>query len=1561
MLFVFSFAAPLHSQTADSFNPGAGNTVYAFAVQADGNLLVGGAFGSLAGSTRNGLGRFHFDYGYDSLDTTFSPGITSPASTPVYCLSVQPDGKILVGGAFTNLTSKSRSRIARLNADGSLDPFFNSGADTNVYVMATQPDGKILVGGSFTTLSGVARAYLGRLNEDGSLDESFSPAINDSVYSLALQPDGKIIAGGNFTSAQGGRNKIARFHPDGSLDDDFDSEADEAVYCLALQADGKILAGGKFNTLGGLTRLHIGRLNTDGSIDADFHPEINGDVRTFAVQANGMILAGGSFDSVSGQSRSNIVRLNLDGTLDTFDPSASAAVYCLALQADGKLLAGGNFTSIGGSSRSRIARLNNNLPAVQSLTLEGSTISWQRGGSSPEASSASLAYSTNGLDWLDLSVPERVSGGWQLTGLALPSNATIRARAYLRGGYGSGSEWFVESGIGSPALSSQPSDRFVGTTAQVRFNVAPVGTGPFSYQWFRDGAALAGATRSFWTASPPSAQNAANAFEVLVSSSLGSIRSQPALLSSFGADSFNPGANSGVYAMALQPGGGLLVGGQFTVLASSQRNFIGRFRPDDALDTTFNPGANNSVFCLNVQPDEKILVGGAFTTLAGQSRSRIGRLNADGSLDTEFNPGADGNVNVCVVQSDGKILVGGSFATLTGQARKGIGRLNADGSLDAAFNPVMNFGTIVNCIALQPDGRILVGGQFSNLGGQSRQRIGRLNSDGSLDGSFNPNANGEVRSIVVQKDGRILVGGHFTTLGGQSCQRIGRLNVNGSLDLAFRPEANNTVRSIILQADGRILLAGAFGTLGGQTHMGVAQLHPDGTVDAIFNPSFTGDIHCLAPRKDGKVFAGGIFGNLWGISRSNIGRLNSSSRVTETLALENSTITWLRGGSSPEANRVSFEYWSGASWSALPAAERIAGGWRATGVDIPSSATLRARAVVLGGYNNGSASVLESSVGSPVITAQTGDLWIPITAGATISVTATGSGPLSYQWYKNGVLISSATNFSLNVSAPLPTGDTYHVVVTNSLGSMQSQTIHVWPRYADSFNPDADGSVNALAIQPDGKIVMGGNFTNSPGNRVARVHSDGRRDDSFNVSVSGGGVRALAVQTDGKIVVGGSFTNLAGQTRTSIGRLNADGTLDQSYAPYIDGTVSCLALQPDGKILVGYAPNSTPPVPVYPLIRLNSDGSWDSSFSRSSPYFLTYLSAVESMQVQTDGKIIAGGRFLPSNLGPTHHLVRFDSSGNLDHIYTWGSSSSDQWVFTLALQPDGAVIVGGLFSYNGNSALSYLVRFNSDGILDTAFAPKPNSYVRALVAQADGKILVGGAFSNLAGGSRNGLGRINSDGSLDTAFDMDVAGTNSAVFSLAIQADGKTLVGGSFTTLYGRARKNIGRLSYTAPPVHSLSRNDSEIQWLRGGISSEVEAATLEISSDQAVWTSVGTGTRIPGGWQWSGVSSSPGAMLRARGFINGNSSSWFLEEVLQTAATPPLILLNDGQFGFGTNGFGFSIEGVSGQTFILEGSSDLLDWIPLLTNTFTNAPRHFSDPRLESLPHQYYRTRTED
>jgi len=355
-----------------SFNPGAGanDDVKCLAVQSDGKIVIGGYFTSVGGVARNYIARLNAD---GSLDTGFDPG--SGTDYSVAALALQSDGKVDIGGNFTSVGGVTRSRVARLNADGSLDATFDLGPTLNnpVSALAVQSDGKILIGGSFTSAGGVARNYIARLNADGSLDTGFDPGsgANKSVSALAVQSDGKVVIGGSFTRVGGvARNGIARLDADGSVDGNFDPEGVDVstgtVTTLAVESNGKIVIGGSFTAVDAHTRNYIARLNADGTVDVSFSPATSANtddyVLALAVQGDGKVIMGyGDNNPITGATSSGVARLNADGSADaSFNTGTGVngtGVDALAFQADGKVVIGGFFTSVNGTGRNAVARL----------------------------------------------------------------------------------------------------------------------------------------------------------------------------------------------------------------------------------------------------------------------------------------------------------------------------------------------------------------------------------------------------------------------------------------------------------------------------------------------------------------------------------------------------------------------------------------------------------------------------------------------------------------------------------------------------------------------------------------------------------------------------------------------------------------------------------------------------------------------------------------------------------------------------------------------------------------------------------------------------------------------------------------------------------------------------------------------------------------------------------------------------------------------------------------------------------------------------------------------------
>jgi len=511
----------------------------------------------------------------------------------------------------------------------------------------------------------------------------------------------------------------------------------------------------------------------------------------------------------------------------------------------------------------------------------------------------------------------------------------------------------------------------------------------------------------------------------------------------------------------------------------------------------------------------------------------------------------------------------------------------------------------------------------------------------------------------------------------------------------------------------------------------------------------------------------------------------------------------------------------------------------------------------------------------------------------------------------------------------------------------------------DTFDPVPNGSVAAMILQPNGMIVVGGNFTTLGGqtrNKIGRLGTDGVLDSAFNPVGPGplglSQVFSLALQTDGRIMVGGFFTSLNGQPRLNFGRLNPNGTLDSAFSAIAGGAsgITSLAIQADGKILIGGGFTLHSGLNRTNIARFNANGTLDTAFNPGAN------AIVYTLAVQPDGKIVAGGQFTSLGGQVRSYLGRLNPDGTPDTNF---NSAAGGFVYSLAVQGDGKILVGGAFTTLGGQTRNRIGRLNTDGTPDMDFNPGvsgsqfPSVYSFAL--QSDGKTLVGGSFTNLAGQTRRYIGRLNANGTLDATFNLAV--TN-PVLSVSLQADGKILIGGSFTNVAGQTRNRIARLNNTEPATQSLTLDGSTVAWLRHGTSPEVWHTNFEFSTNNVDWVSLGEGTRISGGWQLTGLSAPPNSNIRARGLVTGgeyNGSSWFVE-----STTRPIILVNDGNFGIRSNQFGFNISATIGQTFVVEASTNLTDWNAIVTNTSGMGPTYFSDSDVTIFPSRLYRVRLE-
>ena len=358
--------------------------------------------------------------------------------------------------------------------------------------------------------------------------------------------------------------------------------------------------------------------------------------------------------------------------------------------------------------------------------------------------------------------------------------------------------------------------------------------------------------------------------------------------------------------------GKLLVWGSFSRLAGQERTGVALLNADGTLDASFrspeillghrrldrigNPSPNAAVAVVEVQPDGKLILAGNFSRIDGKPRSTLVRLNSDGSVDESFgkNLQFDGAIYAIARQDDGRLVVGGSFEHINGVRRAFIARLLGDGTVDDSFQPqggpTSDWTVIIQTVALQTDGKILMGGYFQKVDGKSLLNLARLNADGTLDTTFKlrTGASGPVWRIRVQADGKIALGGVFDSVGGRTSQKVARLNADGSNDLSFRPpNPNADVNDLVCLPDGRMLLAGNFTSVGGKYRRFVALLNPNGTLDPSFDAGMGTDqllglfgsqlgasSEATPVHADGSVFLAGSFQRFNGVYAPNLVRLD---------------------------------------------------------------------------------------------------------------------------------------------------------------------------------------------------------------------------------------------------------------------------------------------------------------------------------------------------------------------------------------------------------------------------------------------------------------------------------------------------------------------------------------------------------------------------------------------------------------------------------------------------------------------------------------------------------------
>ena len=729
-------------------------------------------------------------------------------------------------------------------------------------------------------------------------------------------------------------------------------------------------------------------------------------------------------------------------------------------------------------------------------------------------------------------------------------------------------------------------------------------------------------------------------------------------------------------------------------------------------------------------------------------------LPQQGKVDATFNilddgqigDGFDNTVRTLLMQKDGSLLVGGDYLNLNGMPASYLTRLKPDGSIDESFNTGMGFNGKVYASCLQSDGKIIVGGNFTSYNGISAGRIIRLNEDGSYDSTFNTiigATTGIVYDIALQSDGKIIIVGSFTKYNNTTVNRVARLLPNGTLDSTFLTGSGSAlnVTHVKVLPDQKMLLTGNFIAFNGIAANRIIRLNSNGTFDPSFNcgAGFNDDVNAIALQPDGKLVLGGNFTLFNNITVNRIIRLNEDGTQDESF-LSGSGFT--KEGVQTIRINDKGEIMVGGSFTGF-----YNGADAVRLIFLQSDGSVKPNFDIGSGPASASVLALEFDDEGSWFAGGSFTVFNGQNQGRLVKISSEGEHDISY--------LASGIGFDNSVLTILPLPNRKTIIGGNFKKFNRTSVSKIACLTEEgmidpAFNTTNTGSNNLIktsVLQTDGKIILGGNFTKYNdliNNRIVRISSNGEIDNSFS---SGDGfnaqVYALAIQSDQKIIAAGAFTKYNGSTINAcrIIRMLPDGTKDPDFNIGLgaDGTIESVVVQSDGKILVGGHFKRFNDLPFAGLVRLKPDGSIDESFNIGNG-FDKYVYAIA---LQSDQKIIVGGSFLTFDGISQKRIIRLNIDGTFDRTFDSGTGFSKGDVRAILIQPDDKILVGGTFSGTYNSiSTSRLIRLLPSGFYDNTFTAPLNNTLYAMNFSEDYRLIIGGNFNSVSGISKHRIARL---------------------------------------------------------------------------------------------------------------------------------------------------------------------------------------------------------------------------
>lgn len=1293
---------PINTNPQNMAHPGTdpygeGN-VYSLAVLPDNRTIIAGAFDSYNGYKRKSIALLQTN---GALDTTFEPnqGVDPLIGEFINCVTYTGNTNFLIAGEFTSYNGAVAPRIARLRPSGTLDTTFTPGTGPNdtVWAMLQQTNGKILIGGQFTQFNGTNRNYIARLNTNGTIDSTFiCTNLTGRVDAIAVQGT-NIYVGGEFTVTGKLYRNIARLSTNGLLDTSFDPGVgpNSAVYALAVQTNGQVVLGGAFTEVNGTGLNYLARLNKDGSVDTDnffFGRGADDVVWTINPQSDGTLYIGGQFTTINGTRRMGFARLYADGTVDTtfmdtaynqfaglpkvYFGDPNSVVYATAVQNDGNIMIGGSFDQVGGGqfnaligsnsvpqnydpnvwpepktrdgirNRSNIARLiGGATPGPGNITLSPDTTTGYSANKSQQFKFVSLVRTNGTLG--PLSANFILNNGQAQNGVDCIYNAIDPTYwiywEYLTGGSRMHSDGlFGQNGYVSDIFGGN----WTGAISDMSQVVVSLINNPDN---------AGDLTATFELANPSLCdQFYLGGQTIPLGGALGKSSAPFTMIDNnkvagtfgFISDSFVATNTSAIISVVRSNG----VYGNVTLRYSTSNGTATNSIDYTGLTNvvmTFQPSVISNAFAVAVKDHGYIYTNPVEKTV----NLKLSSLNAPGGIASYgisnailrlINPNYQGYLTLSATNYSAPVSAGhldfiiqrtsGSkgnlsvqYATANGSAIAGVDYVGLTNTLtwnDGDVSTRKISVTLHNDQTVGGAKNFYVSLSNPTLNGVLTPSLFALYTNATLT-IVNDNNPGSLQlsasSIVVSETAGyatltvVRTGGtagpasvQYGTADGSASAGLNYGTTNGTLQFAagqWSATFNVPILNDGIQDSSplyfNVSLSGAVGASLGAPASEQVQIidvqsynWPPGSTDVAFDPTtaMNGDIYALAMQSDGMIVAGGAFTQVGTTPRNHIARLNSDGSLDGTFL---DGLTGINGAVQTIAVQSDGRILFGGSFNQV------------NGVNRNYVARMLADGSLDTSFNPGSGA--DQSVSTVVET---------FIAGAR-------------KIYVGGAF----TTFN-NISKP-------YLVRLNNNGTIDTT-------FATGSGPD--GTVYAVAAYPTnsvyaGKVLVAGAFTHYNGvqaNHIVRLNADGSLDATFDSGTAANDiVRALAIQPDGRVVLGGNFTTINGVVASHVARLNVDGSVDTAFAANagkgVDNIVRAIALQPDNRIVLVGLFTQNNGITRNRITRLLPSGAVDSTI-----YFGSGANAeIDAVLVQpNDGMLVIGGGFTQFNSQDHYHIAR---------------------------------------------------------------------------------------------------------------------------------------------------------------------------------------------------------------------------------------------------------------------------------------------------------------------------------